>query len=51
MIDDGKFIVVDYVNDMCDMRKKSQHYDGVPDNIADEIIRKLVNYVEERLKG
>lgn len=48
---DGKFIVVDYVNDMCDMRKKSQHYDGVPDNIADEIIWKLVNYVEERLKG
>ncbi|MBI3398928.1 MAG: hypothetical protein HY026_06830 [Deltaproteobacteria bacterium] len=46
---DGKFIVVDYVNDMCDMRKKSRHYDGVPDNVADEVITRLVSYVEERL--
>lgn len=48
---DGKFVVVDYVNDMCDMRRKSQYYDGVPDNVVDEITWKLVNYVEGRLKG
>ncbi|MEK7829280.1 MAG: hypothetical protein AAB256_05785 [Deltaproteobacteria bacterium] len=48
---DGKFVVVDYVNDMCDMRRKLQHYDGVPDNVVDEIAWMLVNYVKERLKG
>lgn len=47
---DGKFVVVDYVNDMCDMRRKLQYYDGVPDNVVDEIAYKLVDYVQERLK-
>lgn len=27
----GQFIVVDYVNDICDMRLQSRHVDGVPD--------------------
>lgn len=48
---DGKFVVVDYVNDMCDMRRKLQYYDGVPDNVVDEIACRLVDYVKERLKG
>ncbi|MBI5048722.1 MAG: hypothetical protein HZB54_07235 [Deltaproteobacteria bacterium] len=47
----GKFVVVDYVNDMCDMRRKTQYCDGVPDNVADEITGRLVSYVEKRLKG
>ena len=47
----GKFVVVDYVNDMCDMRRKAQHYDGVPDKVVDEITDRLVSYVEKRLKG
>lgn len=51
MTEEGKFVVVDYVNDMCDMRRKSQHYDGVPDNVADEVTVKLVSYVETRLNG
>jgi hypothetical protein len=34
---DGKFIVIDYVNEMCDMRIKSRHYDGVPDNVVEAI--------------
>lgn len=45
----GKFVVVDYVNDMCDMRRKTQYYDGVPDKVVDEITMKLVSYVEARL--
>ena len=34
---EGKFIVIDYVNEMCDMRIKSKHYDGVPDNIVEAV--------------
>ena len=37
LADDGKFIVIDYVNEMCDMRIKSKHYDGVPDNVVEGI--------------
>ncbi len=51
LTDGDKFVVVDYVNDMCDMRRKSQHYDGVPDNMVDEITMKLVSYVEAHLNG
>jgi hypothetical protein len=35
---ENKFVVIDYVNDMCDMRIKSGHIDGVPDVIVDQII-------------
>ncbi len=39
----GDLLVVDFINEMCDMRLKSRHVDGVPDtvaaNIVDEIIR------------
>ncbi len=34
-----KFVVIDYVNDQCDMRLKSLHPDGVPD----ETILKIIN--------
>lgn len=33
-----KFVVIDYVNDQCDMRFKSAHNDGVPDEIIEKII-------------
>ena len=36
-----KFVVIDYVNDQCDMRLKSTHKDGVPDQIVDQIINRL----------
>jgi hypothetical protein len=42
---DGRFVVVDYVNDVCDMRAQSKHYDGVPDCLIDEIIETLVHLV------
>jgi glutathione synthase/RimK-type ligase-like ATP-grasp enzyme len=51
MTDSRRFIVVDYVNDMCDMRRKSRHADGVPDKVVDAIIMRLVSHVDERLKG
>ncbi len=43
--DDNKFIVIDYVNDQCDMRFKSKHSDGVPDQIIYQIINELKKVV------
>ncbi|MCX8057675.1 MAG: hypothetical protein N3F03_08720 [Ignavibacteria bacterium] len=42
---ENKFIVIDYVNDQCDMRFQSKHYDGVPDNVVYEIINALADFV------
>ncbi|MGE5313947.1 MAG: ATP-grasp domain-containing protein [Acidobacteriota bacterium] len=36
---DGRFVTVDYVNEICDMRAQSQHVDGVPDGIIAVIQR------------
>lgn len=40
-----KFIVIDYVNDQCDMRFKSKHPDGVPDPVISQIISNMKNYI------
>ena len=50
LTNERKFVVVDYVNDQCDMRRKSMYYDGVPDNIVDEIVRLMVRYVLKDIK-
>lgn len=42
---DGTAVVVDYVNEICDMRLKSQHRDGVPDTVVDRIVRALTRFV------
>lgn len=39
-----QFIVVDYVNEMCDMRLKSRHRDGVPDRIVATIVESLIDF-------
>jgi len=39
-----KFVVVDYVNEMCDMRLQSRHPDGVPDQIVRSIAEALVDF-------
>lgn len=51
LTDKNKFVVIDYVNDQCDMRFKSLHHDGVPDEIVLEIINNLRLFVakEKRL--
>jgi len=43
-----KFIVVDYVNDQPDMRKKSKFNDGLPDEIVDEIIGNIIAFVKQK---
>ncbi len=42
---ENKFIVIDYVNDQCDMRFQSKHFDGVPDNVIYKIVNSLAEFV------
>ncbi len=42
---ENKFIVIDYVNDQCDMRLKTKHYDGVPDKVVNQIINNMKNEI------
>ncbi len=37
MTPEGRFLTVDYVNEICDMRLQSRHADGVPDRLAQAI--------------
>ena len=46
----GKFVVVDYVNDLCDMRLQSKHYDGVPDLVVSELARRIARYLKAELR-
>jgi hypothetical protein len=43
--EDGKFVVVDYVNDQCDMRFQSDTPDGVPDSVVEEIAKAIVEAI------
>jgi len=47
----NKFVVIDYVNDQCDMRLKSLHPDGVPDNVVSEIINNLRLFVAKEKRS
>ena len=40
-----KFIIIDYVNDQCDMRIKSKHVDGVPDTTVGKIINNMAKAI------
>jgi hypothetical protein len=42
---DNKFILIDYVNDQCDMRLNSRHIDGVPDNVVKKIVACMLKKV------
>ncbi|MDH4198335.1 MAG: hypothetical protein OEW05_13050 [Candidatus Aminicenantes bacterium] len=45
----GRFVVVDYVNEACDMRLQSRHADGVPDAVVRNVACRLAGHVRERL--
>lgn len=47
---EGKFVVVDYVNEICDMRLKSKHVDGVPDLVVLEICGKIGKHLKSALR-
>jgi hypothetical protein len=41
----GKFVVIDYVNEICDMRLQSKFIDGVPDAVVEKIAGLLADFV------
>lgn len=41
----NRLIVVDYVNEICDMRLQSSHYDGVPDRLVERIAESLIDFI------
>jgi hypothetical protein len=43
---DRRYITVDYVNEMCDMRLQSQFKDGVPDTIVKRIVSRMMDYTK-----
>jgi hypothetical protein len=45
----GTFVVIDYVNETCDLRLQSLHYDGVPDQLVQNIASFIAHYVKEKL--
>jgi hypothetical protein len=44
-----KLLVIDPVNDQVDLRKKSSHLDGIPDDVVDHIVLSLVDWVEKQI--
>jgi hypothetical protein len=42
---DGRFVIVDYVNDPIDLRLQSKAIDGVPDPIVMDITERLVELI------
>jgi len=42
---DGRFVIVDYVNDPIDLRLQSKAFDGVPDDIVKDITERLVELI------
>jgi len=48
MNEDKKILVVDYINDRPDMRKKSKFKDGLPDEIVDKVINSIISFVKNQ---
>ena len=51
IVDRETFVVVDYVNDQCDMRLKSRNVDGVPDDFVEEIAFYIARYVQTTIQA
>jgi hypothetical protein len=51
IVDRETFVVVDYVNDQCDMRLKSRFPDGVPDDVVEEIAFYLARHVQTKINS
>jgi hypothetical protein len=46
----GNLVAVDQVNDQVDLRRKSSHFDGIPDGVVDGIVINMVAWVEKRAR-
>jgi hypothetical protein len=49
--EEGEFLSVDYVNESCDMRLQSRHFDGVPDPIVHRIVDCIAGYIKKNASG
>lgn len=47
IVDRETYVVVDYINDQCDMRLKSRFFDGVPDDVVDEVAFEIARHFHE----
>jgi|WetSurMetagenome_2_1015567.scaffolds.fasta_scaffold253230_2 hypothetical protein len=45
----GKVIIVDYVNEVCDMRLQSKYFDGAPDTIVRHIENLLATHIQNHI--
>jgi hypothetical protein len=45
----GQWVAVDYVNDSCDLRLKSHHADGVPDEVVHQIAERIAQFARVQL--
>jgi len=43
-----KFVAIDYVNEICDMRLQSKHADGVPDRTVHAIAKQIAEWAMKR---
>ena len=50
LTEEGKCVVIDYVNESCDMRVQSRHFDGVPDIIIDKISRQIAKFIKDKIR-
>ncbi len=41
----GRWVAVDYVNESCDLRLKSRHADGVPDQVVRQIAERIAEFI------
>ena len=41
----NKLVAVDFVNEMCDLRFQSSHCDGIPDDVIQLVILKLISFL------
>ena len=49
LTDDGRLVIVDYVNEVCDMRYQSVHSDGAPDAVVHRIEKLIARHVKSHL--
>lgn len=49
--ENSDFVVVDYVNEVCDMRLKSIHHNGAPDEVVHKIEQLLAEFVKKQLNS
>ncbi len=47
--EDNKVYVIDYVNEICDMRLQSKYYDGIIDSLAKNIADEIIRHINELL--